>query len=256
MKTKIIIFAISFFLLISSVLSAEDFSISGSAFCGFIPSIGGNLNSRTQEIYFGSNSGIDGMNRSMDGYNTSKIERLTGINFGLGLRAIFYDYFLAAAGVNYSMSVFGGKGNSVYYDGAGYNPLKCEYSFREYDFPITIGLSIPFWKDVRASVSCGTSIAYAEYKNKFESTATTDPFASQRSISGSFSGWAFPFVVIVQADYYIRPELSLTSAIYYYKGATKVLKDKADDDGNIDCASIDFTGFRFNLGVSYVFYIK
>ncbi len=255
MIKKIIILIIIFLTANISKLYAEKLSVSSGLYIGFMPSMGGNLDSYTQQNYFGSNSGIDGINRSMDGFSTSKIDRLTGITFGLEVKAVLYDYFLVRAGANYGMSIMGGNGKTVYYDG-GYYPLKCEYSFKECDFPFTIGLSIPFWKDVRVAVSCGTSFAYAKYENKFESTATLDPFSAQRSIKGSFAGWAFPLVVIMQADYFIRQEVSLTSAIIYYRGATKVFRDRSDSDGNVDFASIDFTGFRFNLGVSYYFYVK
>lgn len=236
------------------IAAAETVSVSGGIYGSFMQSMGGNLQSYNQENYFGSSSGIDGINRSMDGYSTSNIERLTGVFAGLDVKAIFFDYYMLRVGANYGMSMTGGKGKTVYYNGAYYN-LKCEYSLKQYDFPVTLGLSIPFWKDSRISVSCGTAFARATYENKFESDSTSAPFSlTQNTIKGKFTGWAFPLVVLIQGDFFIMPEVSLISTISYYRGRTKVIKDSSDKDGNVDYASIDFTGYRFSLGVSYFFY--
>jgi hypothetical protein len=243
---KKIIFIILFLFIIKIQVNAEKVSISSGLYGSYMQSMGGNLDSYNQH-YFGSNSGIDGMNRSMDGYSTSNIDRLTGVFAGFDVKAIFLDYYLVRIGANYGMSIIGGKGRTVYNDGADHS-LKCEYSLTQYDFPVTIGLSIPFWKDSRISVSCGTAFARATYENKFESD-TLD-------LKGNFTGWAFPLVVLIQGDLFIAPEVALTSAISYYKGRTKVIKDSSDNDGNVDFASIDFTGYRYSLGVSYYFYSK
>jgi hypothetical protein len=244
---KKIIFIISFLLIITiHGLDAESVSVSGGLYGSFMQSMGGNLDSYNQH-FFGSNSGIDGINRSMDGYSTSNIDRLTGVFAGFDVKAIFLDYYLVRVGVNYGMSIIGGKGKTVYNDGVDHS-LKCEYSLKQYDFPLTLGLSIPFWKDSRISVSCGTAFAMATYENKFQSDTI--------EWKGKFTGWAFPLVVLIQGDFFIAPEVSLTSTISYYKGRTKVIKDSSDNDGNIDFASIDFTGYRFSLGVSYYFYSK
>ncbi|MFH0976324.1 MAG: hypothetical protein V1874_11135 [Spirochaetota bacterium] len=246
------------FLIITQIqdISAETVSVSGGFYAAYMPSMGGNLGSYTQETYFNSNSGIDGINRSMDGYSTSNIDRLTGVFAGFDVKAIFHDYYLIRVGANYGMSIMGGKGKTIYNDGT-YHNLECEYSLKQYDFPVTVGLSIPFWKDARISLSCGTAFARATYENKFESDSTAAPFsATQSAIKGKFTGWAFPLVVIIQGDYFLKQEVALTTTIAYYKGSTKVIKDSKDNDGNIDFASIDFTGYRFNLGVSYYFYSK
>lgn len=252
---KIFLITLIFLSAIIVPIHSDTISVSSGLYLGYMPSMGGNLDSYTQQTYFNTNSGVDGINKSMSGYNTSNIDRLTGAFGGVEIKAIFYDYYLLRVGANYGMSVMGGKGKTVYNDGTTHS-LKCEYTFREYDFPVTIGLSVPIWKDSRISLSCGTAFASAKYENKFESDSLAAPFAAQRKIKGSFSGWALPLVVIIQGDYFVSPEVALTSTISYYKGATKVIKDSSDDDGNVDFASIDFTGYRFSLGVSYYFYSK
>jgi hypothetical protein len=250
------IIPIILFLLAAKVqLDAQKFNISGGIYGSYMSSMGGNLNSYNQTAYFDSNSGIDSINRSLDGYDTTNIDRLSGAFIGMDVKAVFLDYFLARIGANYGISVLGGKGKTIYDDGSGppYHVLKCEYSLKQWDFPVTLGLSIPFWRDSRISVSCGTAFAYATYINKFE-TDTNFPFASSNSIKGKFTGWAFPLVVLIQGDLFIAPDVALTSTISYYKGRTKLLNDSSDSDGNVDFASIDFTGYRLSLGVSYYFY--
>ncbi len=256
MIKKIIYIVLFLFIIKIQELSAEKVSVSGGFYGSYMSSMGGNLASNTQETYFNSNSGIDGINKSADGISTSNIERLTGVFAGLDVKAVFLDYYLLRVGANYGMSVYGGKGKTIYNDGTDHS-LKCEYSLKQYDFPVTLGLSIPFWKDSRISVSCGTAFAWASYENKFESDSAAAPFsATQDTIKGKFTGWAFPLVVLIQGDIFVMPDVSLTSTISYYKGRTKVIKDSKDSDGDVDFASIDFTGYRFSLGVSYYFFSK
>ena len=240
-----------------SITAAETVTVSGGIYGSYMQSMGGNLSSYNQSNYFGSSSGVDSINRSLDGYDSTNIGRLSGAFAGMNVKAVFLDYYLVRIGANYGMSVLGGKGRTVYNDGADYT-LKCEYSIKQYDFPVTIGLSIPFWKDSRISLSCGTAFARATYENKFETDPanTNDPFASSNSIKGKFTGWAFPMVVLIEGDVFVTPDVSLTSTISYYKGRTEIIKDSYDSDGNVDFASIDFTGYRFSLGVAYYFYNK
>ncbi len=250
---KKIIPIIIFLLVIKPQLGAQRFNISGGIYGSYMPSMGGNLNSYNQVAYFDSNSGIDSINKSANGADTSNIDRLSGAFAGMDIKAVFFDYFMARLGINYGMSVAGGKGKTLINGGANY--LKCNYSMKQLDSPLTVGVSVPFWKDFRISVSCGTAFAYAVYENKFQSDSTAVPFsATQSTIKGKFTGWAFPLVILLQGDLFIAPDIALTSTISYYKGRTKVIKDSSDGDGNVDYASIDFTGYRFSLGVSYYFF--
>ncbi len=237
-----------------SLLYAEKVSVSGGFVSGIMPSMGGNLSSYSQEAYYDSATGIDGINRKMEGFSTDNIDRLTGIFGGLEFKAVFYDYYLVRVGANYGMNVLGGKGKTVFYstDDLDYFILKCEYSYKAYDFPLTIGVSIPIWKDARLSVSGGAAYARATYENKFTSDDTATTFRRK----GKFTGWGIPLVVLVQGDYYLNEKIALTSAVAYYNGASKVIRDSSENDGDTDFASIDFTGYRFNLGVSFSFYSK
>jgi hypothetical protein len=258
MKKRIIITltVLGFALFDFPLLYAEKVSVSGGIVSGVMPSMGGNLNSISQEINYGSATGIDGINREMDGFSTDNIDRLTGVYAGLEFKAVFFDYYLLRIGANYGMSVLGGKGKTVFYStepaDLDYFTLKCEYSYTQYDFPVTIGVSIPIWKDARLSVSGGAAYARATYENKF----TSDDTAASFERKGKFTGWGFPLVVLVQGDYYLNEKLALTSALAYYKGSSKVIRDSSNSDGDTDFACIDFSGYRFNLGVSYTFYSK
>ena len=237
-----------------SIAAADIVNISCGLYGSYMQSMGGNLSSYTQASYFDSYSGVDSINRSNDTIDTTNIDRLTGAFFGMNVKAVFLDYYLLRIGANYGMSVYGGEGKTII--NAGTNYLKCKYSLKQYDFPLTIGLSIPFWKDSRISVSCGTAFARATYENKFESDSVAAPFTTSSTIKGKFTGWAFPLVVLIEGDVFVAPDVSLTSAISYYSGRTSTIKDSYDSDGNVDFASIDFTGYRFSLGVSYYFYNK
>ncbi len=225
---------------------------------GFMPSMGGNLNSSVQEQNFNTRNGIDGINKTSSGINTSTIERLFGVTGGIEIKGVFYDYFFARLAANYTRSVYGGTGKTVWDTPAGgFTPesLKCTYIMTAYDVPFTVGLSIPFWQDVKISFSCGLAFAYGIYENKFESATTAIPPGGTKS-EGGFKGYTFPLVLMVQGEYFLTDVITLTSSLVYYKGATDTIKDEKKSDGIVDFAPIDFTGYRFSLGVSYYFYSK
>jgi hypothetical protein len=249
MNKKILI---TFLLLVISQapLFAKKVNYSIGACGGFAPSLGGNMDSVTQQN-LGSNAGMDGMNRSMEDVETKNIDRLFGLTGGFEFKTIFQDFFLVRLGANFSSGVFGGGGKTVIPYGADYYSMECKYSFFEFDVPLTIGLAIPFWKDMMFSLSCGTAYAYAKYKNEFVSE---DAYPAPFELKGNFNGWGFPMVVIIQGEYFFLTNASLTSTISYYNGTTEVLKDSYDDDGDVDFTTIDFTGYRFTFGISYYFY--
>lgn len=236
-------------------LFAEKLTFSAGVNAGFMPSMGGNLDSLSQELYYDSSSGVDGINRKMDGYSTSEIDRLTGAFFGFDFNVFFFDYFIVRTGFNYGMSVYGGKGKTVFYSPLpddDYFLLKCEYTFRQFDVPLTAGVCIPFWQDAKISIACGAAYANAKYENKFKSEDTAVPFERK----GRFKGWGIPLVVQIQGDYFIAEKVALTTSISYYRGESKLIKDSSKNDGDTDFASIDFSGYRFNLGVSYYLFYK
>lgn len=225
-------------------------------YLGYTPSLGGNLNSYSQMASFQSRNGIDGMNRSLSGFTTINIDRLLGGFAGMEAKGLFYDYFLVRLGANYFYSVWGGKGTTVFERAATYYLLDCEYTFQGYDIPLTVGLCIPFWKDMKISFSCGFAFAYADYENNFKSATYTTPF----DYSGSFKGWALPLVILVEAEYFISPKLAVSSSLSYYKGSTDVIRDRTRSEtavpaigSQVDFAKIDFTGYRISFGLSYYF---
>ena len=256
MKVNMIkkIFITSLLLLLTQLpLHAKTANYSIGACAGFAPSLGGNLESLTQQQYFSSDGGIDGMNRSMEGEDTKNINRLLGITGGLEFKTIIQNFYLIRLGTNFSNGITGGKGKTVFHDDgyADYYTLKCKYSFYEIDVPLTLGLAIPFWKDMMFSLSCGVAYSYAKYKNEFVSE---DAYPDAFELKGEFKGWGFPLVVIIQGEYFFFTNASLTSTISYYNGATEVLKDSYDKDGDVDFARINFTGYRFTFGISYYFF--
>lgn len=238
---------------------ALKINLSSGVYGGFIPALGGNLDSMNQYIYFNSANGIEDINRDKEGYATDNIRSLSGAYTGFELKALFFDYYLLRLGANYYMGVYGGAGKTVFSPDAGtnYYILECEYSFKGYDIPFTLGVSVPFWKDVRLSLSCGVAYASARYRNKFKSDDNyPDPFERK----GSFKGWAMPLVIIIQGEYFLSRDISLTSALSYYKGTTEVFRDGITNDtegfggqGAVDYARIDFSGYRYSIGASYYF---
>ncbi len=259
MRKKFLILITLLFLL-NIPLNAKTMNYSIGIYGGFMPSLGGNLDSYVQQEYFNSNSGIDGMNRSMTGYDTSEIDRLFGICGGLEIKAILSDFFLFRIASNYCKAVFDGEGKTVFTtDSTNYYLLECDYSYKEYDFPVTIGLAIPFWKDMMLSLSGGIAFTRAEYKNKFKSNTYPDPFERK----GKFKTWGYPLVILMQGEYFIYRYASLTSSISYYHGSSKLIRDSSkqdfigfDGNGTVDFAKIDFSGYKLTFGVSvYIFSI-
>ncbi|MCX8125283.1 MAG: hypothetical protein N3F66_14130 [Spirochaetes bacterium] len=217
-----------------------------SLYAGYIPSLGGNLYSYEQEHTFGSATGIDGINKSQTGFSTAPIHRLMGATVGATFKVVMYDFFTARIGINYFKSVWGGKGKTVYNDGGTNRLLECNYNFDGFDIPLTLGIVIPFYKDMKITFSCGVAYAWGRYKNKFESDAPL-------SYKGHFKGTAYPLVINTEGEYFINEKFALTTSLTYYKGTTEIIKDSKKGDGNTDYAPIDFSGYRFLLGVSYYF---
>ncbi len=246
---KIYILRIALLILLTAAagpLYAASFSVGAQA--GFMPSLGGNLHSSTHET-IGVHNGIDGINRSLDGYDTSTIDRLLGAGGGIVLRATFYDYFFVRLGGNFIKNARGGKGTTLYDNAGTPELLEVDYSVFVIDTPLTAGLAVPFWKDVRIAFSVGAAFAYGNYKNSLKPESGGD-------VKGKFRGYGFPLVILVEGDYFLNEKISLTASLAYYKGSTDIRKDRYRTDGDIDFARIDFTGYRFSMGASRHFYSR
>ncbi|MGQ9842847.1 MAG: hypothetical protein ACUVRK_04705 [Spirochaetota bacterium] len=224
---------------------ASPFNQALSLYAGYIPSLGGNLYSYEQENTFDSATGIDGINKSQTGFSTAPINRLLGATAGVTFKLVMYDFFTARVGANYFKNVWGGKGKTVYNDGAD-RLLECSYSFDGFDIPVTVGIIIPFYKDMKITFSCGVAYAWGRYKNKFDSDA---PLAYK----GAFKGSTYPLVINTEGEYFINEKFAICTTLAYYRGTTTVIKDSKTKDGNTDYAPVDFSGYRFLLGVSYYF---
>lgn len=231
-------------------------------YAGVAPSLGNGLQSYVQQTYLGAPGGIDDINTTVRGGKTEHVNRLMGASGGMEIKGIFLDYYFVRIGSNYTMGVYGGKGTTLYTeDNVSYYRMDCKYSLMIFDIPFTVGLSVPFWKDMKISISCGFAYARAVYKNEFESKETPVPFSRE----GSFKGSAYPLVILVEGEYFVSNNISIISIMTYYKGSTKLIRDGQDTDtdgllvsgspvGVTDYASVDFTGYRFYIGVS--FYVR
>jgi len=229
---------------------ASTVELSFGLYGGFMPSAGANCHSSDQELYFNSASGLDGINKKLSGYSTKTIDRLTALSGGLRLRAFFFENFFIAVSGNYTQGVAGGRGTTVYNSTPAASPtptrLKCRYTISFFDAPLTAGIALPFWKDVKILLGGGVAFARGQASNKFESAA----FGKRE---GSFSGWGYPLVLSLEGEYLLSDTVSVGAGIAYYHGGSRTLRDGMGHDG-VDFMKIDFTGFRFTAGVSYYFF--
>lgn len=243
------VLAIAGILLMRGKAPASTMELSVGFYGGLMPSAGGNLHSSDQELYFNSTNGLDGINKKLSGYSTSTIDRILGLSGGLRLRAIFFDNFFISASGNYTQGAAGGKGTTVY-DSNSPSPsparLKCRYAISFYDFPLTAGIAIPFWKDVKILLGGGIAFAHGQAGNRFEAAA----FGTRK---GSFAGWGYPLVLNLEGEYLFSDTVAAGAAIAYYRGGTRMLRDGTGHDG-VDFMKIDFTGYRFTVGISYYFF--
>lgn len=237
-------------------INAMDVSQAISFYGGVAPELGGSCYSYLQDNAFGTPgvidsypNGINGINKLQTGYSTSNISKLLGLTAGISLKIIFQEYFALKVGANYFNSVWGGKGTTVFYDGTNDRLLQCEYSIEGFDIPVTAGISIPFYRDIRISITGGFAYAFGTYKNYFESE-------SQFIYKGRFKGTAFPLVVNCEGEYFVNERIAVTSSLSYYYGKTKSIKDYKQSDLNTDYAPIDFSGYRYVIGLSYYFKTK
>ncbi len=236
-KIKIIISVLILLLLRPPGANADYPEIGFGIYTGLAPAMGGSMNTYIQEMTLGVESGIDSINREMAGRDTEEIERLLGVVGGFEGKVIVLNYLMIRVGANYLKSFYGGKGKTL--DPAD-DVVAVKYSMWACDFPLTVGVSIPFWKDIRISLSGGIAYAYGSQSSSFKSATLNQ--------STSVTGWALPLVFILAGDHYLTNTLSLTSTISYYKGVSRVKSDSGPD-----YARVDFSGYRWTLGFSFYF---
>lgn len=245
MRRRIYILALIAFMVMPSALMAVTVNGAMGMYGGFAPSLGNDLQSAYQYYVYGTQSGVDGLNRAQDGYSTSAIERLIGFGGGIMFKLLLMDNYQFRLGANYTKSTLGGEGETLF--GATPTTLECKYGFTMYDVPLTFGISIPFWKDIKIVFSCGFAYAYAKYTNRFIENSTTKH-------KGTFTGWGLPLVILIEGEYFITDRLALSSSLVYYRGSSKFIEDGSTSDGVTDYARINFTGYRYNAGVSFYFW--
>jgi hypothetical protein len=215
-------------------LAAADIDLSMGLHTGFVPGLGGSLESAFQRDTLGVPNGVHGINRSTPGIETKMIEPLLARQAGADADLIFLQRIRVGLAVNAVWSAYGGTGYSI---DSGGDRLKVSYSMRMVDVPLTIGVSIPAGTMSRFSLSAGLAFNYGIYENSFES-ATIDR-------SSDFRGWALPLVVLLKGEFFLNNDLSLTSSLSHYRGFTEPLKSGSD------YARIDFSGVRWDVGLAF-----
>ncbi|HPI91426.1 MAG TPA: hypothetical protein PK859_19120 [Spirochaetota bacterium] len=226
-------------LLLPSPLFAINTAVSLGAHIGLAPDMGGNLQSRVQRTELGVDNGIDGINRSMDGVKTEKINKLLGAYGGMDFKVVFAKYFLFRLQTNFVMNFFGGTGVTL---DQSENRLTAKYSLWIVDIPVGLGVSVPFGDIVRISLCGGVAFAYGSYSNSFKSSTVNS--------SATFETWTFPWLIMLSGEYFFREDIAITTSLAYYQGSSDVIKSRSD------YAKIDFSGFRWNIGFSYYFIKK
>ncbi|MCX7678329.1 MAG: hypothetical protein N2316_03840 [Spirochaetes bacterium] len=219
-----------------------NYAIGG--YLGIAPSLGCDLQSMRQYYFYNSQSGIDGLNRTQEGYETKNGDRLLGLVGGISGKILIFENYQFRIAFNYASGILGGEGTTLY--GSTPDLLEFRYSFRTIDIPFVFGIVIPFWKDIKVSFNCGTAFAYGWYTNSFTENGVT-------TYKGKFSGKAFPLTILLEAEYFITDKLAVTSSLSYYRGSSKLFTDEYDEDGDVDYARLNFSGYRYSIGVMYYF---
>lgn len=244
--TKRIVLILCILLLsFSSNILGAPINYSIGIYLGLAPSLGNNLQSMRQYYQYGTASGSDGINRTQEGYDTQNSQRLLGLVGGVSGKVILYENYQFRIACNYTSGILGGEGTTLF----GTNPdlLEFSYSFRTIDFPFTFGIVIPFWKDIKVSFNCGFALAYGWYTNSFIENRTA-------TYRGEFAANSFPLMILLEAEYFINDKIAAISSLSYYRGSSKLIKDEYDEDGDIDYARLNFSGYRFHIGVMYYFF--
>jgi hypothetical protein len=249
MKIRILIISLAFLSVLTTELSAVSVNYAIGVHLGLSPAFGGDLDSLLQETRFHSQSGINGMNKKMDGFKSSTVDRLLGMTSGGEIKTVIAEYFLVRLGGNFTFTSGGGGGRTVFYDDVNmpnaYRSLSCSYTFYSWDLPFTVGLCVPYWKDMKIAFSCGIAYASGVYVNEFSSDMET--------FRGKFKSWGLPMVIILEGEYFLTPQFAVNSSISYYSGSSNIVRDGSSSDGFVDYARLNFSGYRFAFGVSYYF---
>jgi hypothetical protein len=251
MKIRILIISLAFLSVLTTELYAVSVNYAIGVHLGLSPAFGGDLDSLLQEKEFHSQSGINGINKKMDGFKSTTVDRLLGMTSGGEIKTVIAEYFLVRLGGNFTFTSGGGGGRTVYNhkyivtDPDDYRSLSCSYTFYSWDLPFTVGLSVPYWKDMKIAFSCGIAYAGGVYVNKF----STD----QDAWKGKFKSWGLPMVIILEGEYFLTPQFAVNSSISYYSGSSNIVRDGSSSDGFVDYARLNFSGYRFAFGVSYYF---
>jgi len=224
------------FIFYAALSHASGISISSRL--GYSPAVGGSMSSGWQSENLGVSDGINDINRSEDGADTSTIETPVGFVAGIDLR-IIKNSFYCKTGIEYVNVVSGGEGRTI--DPATGEIVDVKYSQWSLDVPVTIGIAILFWGESRIYLGGGAAFAYGTYSNSFKSE-TLDH-------EGSFTGYAIPLVAEIGCEYMLNERISLGCDFKYLYGKSRVI-----DDGS-DYARVDFTGFHITASAALHFNI-
>jgi opacity protein-like surface antigen len=226
--------------LIVLAVSAEVFASSVSLIFkgGYAPEIGGSMHTGWQAEHLDVYDGINDINRSGSGISVSTIEKPVGAVAGAEARyAGDTLYFKSGIGIVYSCT--GGSGSTVNDFGAGDEKVDVDYSLWFYYVPVTAGIIIDYWDEVRIYAGGGAAYASGTFSSSFKSDSIEH--------EASFSGYGIPLVAELGGEYIFAEHAALCCSVTYLRGRSSVI-----DDGS-DYARIDFTGFSFTAGILFFY---
>jgi opacity protein-like surface antigen len=226
--------------LIVLAVSAEVFASSVSIIFkgGFAPEIGGSMHTGWQAEHLDVYDGINDINRSKSGIKVSTIEKPVGAVAGAEARYTGDTlYFKTGADIVYSCA--GGSGSTINDFGSGDEKVDVDYSLWFYYVPVTAGIVIDYWDEVRIFAGGGAAYAYGTFSSSFKSDSI--------EYDASFSGYGIPLVAELGCEYILTDNAALFCGITYLYGRSSII-----ENGN-DYTRIDFTSLSFTAGLIFFY---
>lgn len=246
---------------------------------GFQPYYGQNYESANAPL------GIKGLNSSTTSVPGTKFSDIYGISAELQLKYILFRKFYFGLGGVYSI---GAKSSAkfplrnpatqdIYTNGATPGvgsevPVNASITLKHYGIPLNLGLVMNFWDELRVYMGPGISYMWAEQVFTMDTAdLTIMDFASKSSLKSSF----LVYHANLNAEYVLvgSPEdsnrLSLMAGFQIFQGNSGSVGDSSVEtnlpSGAVanpfplkarDAGSIQLSGYKFFIGVSYYFLKK
>jgi len=205
---------------------------------GFAPEIGGSMHTGWQAEHLDVYDGINDINRSKSGISVSTIEKPVGAVAGAEARYTD-DNIYFKSGIDIVYSCAGGSGSTINDFGAGDEKVDVDYSLWFYYVPVTAGIVIDYWDEVRIYAGGGAAYASGTFSSSFKSDSIEH--------EASFSGYGLPLVAELGCEYIVAENAALCCGITYLRGRSSVIEN------GTDYARIDFTCFSFTAGILFFY---